>query len=229
MTMMQAMLVALLVHTLLAVWLMTILYPQKPQPVTILSMEWVEVAEHDSVVPVQTQVPAPAEMESVAEPEPVMVHKDVAPPPKPVVVKTVNRTVNKTSVVRSAPTVDATASSENAAAVQESSLSRAETPSSASVLAKAEVDYLSNPRPRYPRLSKKMGEQGEVILRVQVGEDGSVLVVELASSSGFERLDAAAMSSVQSWRFKPARMGDKTISSWVEIPVKFVLEQGDDS
>jgi protein TonB len=91
-------------------------------------------------------------------------------------------------------------------------------------LVRAEADYLNNPKPSYPRLSKRMGEQGEVRLRVLVAVDGRVASVQLSRSSGFERLDEAALESVKQWRFKPATQGGEPVETWVEVPVKFVLE-----
>ena len=55
-----------------------------------------------------------------------------------------------------------------------------------------DADYLQNPAPVYPGLSRRIGEQGKVILHVLVSADGRARKVELRTSSGFERLDNAA-------------------------------------
>jgi protein TonB len=60
---------------------------------------------------------------------------------------------------------------------------------------------------------------------VQVREDGSVATVELARSSGFAALDESATRTVRDrWRFLPAHRNGTAVESWVEVPIKFVLE-----
>lgn len=89
----------------------------------------------------------------------------------------------------------------------------------------ARPDYGINPKPPYPLLARRVGAQGVVLLRVHVREDGSVAAVELARSSGFALLDESASRTVrESWRFLPARRDGVPIASWVEVPIRFVLE-----
>lgn len=90
--------------------------------------------------------------------------------------------------------------------------------------ARFDADYLSNPKPHYPTASRRLGEEGRVLLRVKVSPGGAPLVVELKQSCGFGRLDAAAKAAVERWRFIPARRGDEAIESWVSVPVVFSLQ-----
>lgn len=83
--------------------------------------------------------------------------------------------------------------------------------------------YLQNPVPPYPPMSRSLGETGQVLLRVQVSETGSVLAIAVEQSSGFARLDMAARKAVQNWRFVPARHGDEAVASFVLIPLRFGL------
>ena len=55
--------------------------------------------------------------------------------------------------------------------------------------------------PEYPRLSARLKEQGDVVLRLTLDEEGRVRGVELVESSGYIRLDEAAMSAAPKWRF----------------------------
>lgn len=88
----------------------------------------------------------------------------------------------------------------------------------------ARPDYSINPKPPYPMIARRLGAQGIVILRVQVREDGSVAAVELARSSGFAVLDDSATRTVRdSWRFLPAHIDGSPVTSWVEVPIRFVL------
>lgn len=84
--------------------------------------------------------------------------------------------------------------------------------------------YLKNPPPDYPTLSRRVGEQGRVLLRVLVSEQGSPQTVELESGSGYSRLDQAALDAVKKWRFIPARRGNQAISAYVLVPLKFSLD-----
>ncbi len=86
-----------------------------------------------------------------------------------------------------------------------------------------DADYLDNPAPAYPALSRRLGEQGRVLLRVYVLADGSAGQVEIRESSGFERLDRAAREAVARWRFVPARQGDRPVAAWVLVPISFSL------
>lgn len=86
------------------------------------------------------------------------------------------------------------------------------------------ADYLDNPPPSYPVLSRRLGERGKVVLRVLVNAKGSADKVELKSSSGSSRLDHAALEAVRRWRFVPARQGDQSVAAWVLIPITFTLE-----
>ncbi|MFP5408569.1 MAG: energy transducer TonB [Gammaproteobacteria bacterium] len=86
------------------------------------------------------------------------------------------------------------------------------------------ADYLNNPKPPYPSLSKRLGEEGTVRLNILVNPDGSVAWLELAKSSGHPRLDRSAMDTVQSsWKFEPARQGDTPVAAWVIVPIQFTL------
>lgn len=91
--------------------------------------------------------------------------------------------------------------------------------------AQYQADYLNNPDPSYPRLSRRLGEEGKTILRVKVSSKGEALMIELQQSSGYKRLDRAAMKAVRDWRFIAAVRGKQAIESWVLVPVNFGLTQ----
>jgi protein TonB len=84
--------------------------------------------------------------------------------------------------------------------------------------------YLNNPAPSYPPVSRRLGEQGLVLLQVQVNADGTAGSVELQTGSGSGRLDQAALEAVKQWRFTPAKRGDRPVSASVVVPVRFSLE-----
>jgi protein TonB len=85
------------------------------------------------------------------------------------------------------------------------------------------ADYLNNPAPQYPALSRRLGEEGRVILRVFVDERGLPARVELRTTSGHQRLDQIALETVKQWKFVAARRGDQAVSAWVLVPISFSL------
>ena len=91
-------------------------------------------------------------------------------------------------------------------------------------LPSSNADYLQNPKPAYPALSKRLGEQGKVVVRVLIGADGTPQKAELRQSSGFERLDQAALTTVLKWRYVPGKRGGVAEDMWFNVPINFVLE-----
>ena len=92
------------------------------------------------------------------------------------------------------------------------------------VLPSSDADYLNNPKPAYPPLSRRLGEQGKVIVRVLIGPDGVAQRAEIRTSSGFERLDQAALATVLKWRYVPGRRDGVPEAMWFNVPIQFVLE-----
>jgi protein TonB len=93
------------------------------------------------------------------------------------------------------------------------------------IAARFDADYLQNPKPIYPSLSRRLGEEGKVVLRVRVSAQGASLNVALKQSSGYLRLDEAARAAVEQWRFVPARQGSEALESTVLVPLHFALER----
>ncbi|WP_298292369.1 energy transducer TonB [Thiomonas sp.] len=119
------------------------------------------------------------------------------------------------------PPAPATTTGGHAAPVAvEASAAPAHTPV-AETAASYTADYLDNPPPPYPRLSRQLGEEGTALLKVQVGPDGRALQVKLLSSTGYPRLDEAAITTVERWRFVAATRNGQAITSWVLVPIKF--------
>lgn len=85
--------------------------------------------------------------------------------------------------------------------------------------------YKTNPEPLYPRMAKKRGYEGTVLLNVLVNGKGLVDNIWIFKSSGYNILDNAAMDTVKDWTFVPGRRGNKTIKMWVQVPVKFELNK----
>lgn len=91
-------------------------------------------------------------------------------------------------------------------------------------LPSSSADYLNNPKPAYPGLSKRLGEEGKVVLRVLIEVDGSASKAEIRSSSGYDRLDQAALQTVLRWRYLPGKRNGVAEAMWFNVPINFVLE-----
>jgi protein TonB len=84
-------------------------------------------------------------------------------------------------------------------------------------------DYLDNPAPTYPALARRLGQEGTVLLRVDVDAKGKPTRVTVQKSSGFSLLDTTAIQAVKRWKFKPAQVAFFTVGSTVDVPITFRL------
>jgi protein TonB len=87
------------------------------------------------------------------------------------------------------------------------------------------VQYLELPAPEYPRLAKRNAESGRVMVRVYIDVAGMPRNVQVSTSSGFARLDEAAVSAVQKARFKPYTENGQPTAGWTYVPINFELEK----
>lgn len=78
--------------------------------------------------------------------------------------------------------------------------------------------------PVYPAGSRRDGEQGNGMFRVLVDEKGRPTEVQVLKSTGFPRLDEAAMTAIRRWAFKPAVQNSQPVKSWTRVAVAFKLE-----
>ena len=84
--------------------------------------------------------------------------------------------------------------------------------------------YAENPIPVYPRVARKRGYQGVVLLKVLVSREGRVEDLLVLTSSGYDLLDRSALKAVGKWRFEPGNIDGKLVTMWVKVPVKFELK-----
>lgn len=87
--------------------------------------------------------------------------------------------------------------------------------------AQIDPNYLHRPDPVYPAMSKRLREEGTVVLRVSLDEHGTVQDIAIQTSSDFQRLDQAAREAVRQWRFVPAKRGQLAVPSTVLVPIAF--------
>ena len=87
----------------------------------------------------------------------------------------------------------------------------------------SDADYLQNPEPKYPDTSKRLNEQGTSTIRVLIGADGLPQQAEIGKSSGFDRLDQAALATVMRWRFVPGKRNGVPEAMWFSVPIVWKL------
>ncbi|MCH9020242.1 MAG: TonB family protein [Proteobacteria bacterium] len=79
-------------------------------------------------------------------------------------------------------------------------------------------------KPGYPRLARRRGYEGRVLVRIDVLRTGLAGRVTLLRSSGHAVLDDAVLASLAKWRFIPARRAGVPTEGVIDIPVDFVLQ-----
>ncbi len=124
-------------------------------------------------------------------------------------------------MVPQATSLPAPVSTEAGSAQTESALAGA--PASVQ-LPSSDADYLNNPAPAYPAISQRLGEQGKVVIRVLITTEGKARQAEIDQSSGFDRLNQAALRAVMGWRYVPGQRAGVPQDMWFNLPVNFTLK-----
>jgi protein TonB len=91
------------------------------------------------------------------------------------------------------------------------------------VLPSKDADYLNNPSPPYPSASKRMGEQGQVVIRTLIGVDGTAQQAEIKRSSGYERLDQVSLATALRWKYVPGKRAGVAEAMWFDVPFNWEL------
>ena len=91
-------------------------------------------------------------------------------------------------------------------------------------LPSSDAQYLNNPTPAYPALSKRMGETGKVVIRTFIGVDGTPEQAQIKQSSGFDRLDQASLATALKWRYVPGKRASVAAAMWFDVPFNWVLK-----
>ena len=176
-----------------------------PKTIAVSLVQAVTAHPEPAKAPAQTATPTPS---------PAAVQKKVVA--KPVMAVTPEQSAAPTTYTApppaAAPTPSVTATTSSGTA------------SAAISAPRFDAAYLDNPRPNYPPLSRRLGEEGKVLLKVKVSADGHAATVHLEKTSNFDRLDEAARLAVTRWRFVPAKRGDEAIEASVIVPVVFRLD-----
>jgi periplasmic protein TonB len=164
--------------------------------------------------------PAPPPPKPATAPHAKAMSKPPAPLPAPQLLA-----MKDTALSPTAPTTPVSTTSPAPPVAEVAQAPVAAPPAPAKVeLPSSDADYLNNPPPAYPPVSKRLGETGKVVVRVYISPDGLAQKGEVRSSSGFERLDAAAVAAALKWRYVPGKRGGVTEAMWVSVPITFQLD-----
>lgn len=179
-------------------------------------------------------IPSPKSVPS-SRPKEESKPQPLPPPPKP----KLERKLESRQIVAEAPVLSETepvappppaepepASEPAVAAVEGSGSGQQMSPGPVTLSAELSVACPELSAPAYPALSKRLGEEGKLVLRVELDEKGRVNVAQVVNSSGFKRLDEAAMAAVKTWRCNPPTRNGQPVRAIALQPFNFVL-QGD--
>ncbi len=182
----------------------------------LLSLDWAPLPPPPTLM-VQIIPPEPVPAPQITPPRPRPVERTPAPPPRPVPQvqpQTLAAAASAPAAVAEVPAVKEAPPAAPAPAPMPQTVSQA----------RFDADYLNNPAPAYPPLSRRLGEEGKVMLRVFVEPSGRPNQVEIKAGSGWPRLDQAALEAVRRWQFIPARRGDEAVGAWVLVPIVFNMK-----
>jgi protein TonB len=79
------------------------------------------------------------------------------------------------------------------------------------------------PPPLYPRRALSQQQEGTVMVRCLIDEQGAAREIKLHASSGYPLLDKAALQAVGEWQFMPETVNGRAVAVWVEVPVRFQI------
>jgi len=143
--------------------------------------------------------------------------------PKPVVMPKPAPTNSPTAISQAQPIATSSAPANETQST--AAPSGANKPTSEAITPAHDAAYLNNPAPKYPDISKRLGEYGNVVLEAYVLPDGKPSKVEISKSSGYSRLDQAALEAAKRWTFVPAKRGSEAVASLTKFTIQFVIPE----
>lgn len=87
------------------------------------------------------------------------------------------------------------------------------------------ANYRRRTPPVYPSRAVELGQQGTVLLHAEILPDGHPRELKVVRSSGHRLLDVAALTAVKGWQFEPTNIDGAPVTSWVRVPVNFVIQR----
>ena len=189
--------------------------PVLPQALATLTVQLVRAEAPTLPAPAPLLAPPRPSLPVQALPLPAVVLAEVSPTPRP---------AEPTLTVAPAPAPPVPTPVQPAVPAVVPPPPRPAAPASDRQVSISQVEYLAPPVLAYPLAARRLREQGQVLVRVRVDEQGRPEQAVLQQSSGSPRLDEAALAAVAATRFKPYREGGAARPFWVVMPLVFSLE-----
>lgn len=198
---------------------------QPPPAASVVPVTLYATTPEMPATPSLSTAPRQARPPQRSRPEPPVFHEPVPAPVRPPL-PMVSEPEAAAAVTDSAPDAAAPqAPSQASDAAQAAAAPPATTPAPLPVQPPdSSARYLNNPQPAYPALSQRLGEQGRVVVRALIDTDGRARHAEILHSSGFARLDRAALLTVQNWRYVAGKRGGVPEAMWHNVPIDFILQ-----
>ncbi|MBI78633.1 MAG: hypothetical protein CMM53_12825, partial [Rhodospirillaceae bacterium] len=83
---------------------------------------------------------------------------------------------------------------------------------------------VKNQWPEYPNRARRRGQEGALILRITVSDNGKPSSIKVIKTSGHQILDQAAIDAVWNWQFQPAKKRGLAVKASIDLPVVFQLK-----
>ncbi|WP_233868962.1 energy transducer TonB [Paraburkholderia adhaesiva] len=197
---------------------------REPAPLHVVAAELIAAAPAISALPPPAAPPRPqppAHERPTSAPHPVA--RSVAPPPHEPVAEPQRQA---TPAAAPAPTVTPAPQSDvSPAAPQASSTQHAVTGNGEQhPRAVAQLDC-TIAKPAYPLLSRRSRESGTALVELRIDVTGHIDSAHVAASSGYPRLDAAALDAVQASACTPYKENGKPVPATAKVPVVFNLSE----
>jgi len=93
-------------------------------------------------------------------------------------------------------------------------------------LAKTSVHVANQFKPQYPYRSRLFSEEGIVFVNVKIDKSAKVIDASIAKSSGFKRLDNAALEAARKSFFTVTQKGRESVVEYV-LEFNFKLNEGE--
>lgn len=195
-----------------------------PEPLPVVEPEPIPAPEPPPVQKAEAPPPPVAKPVPKPRPKPVVQKKpaELVPAPAPAILEAPAPVQAAAPAPAPAPIAIMPAPNfENEAPTQTAAVAA---PAAREILVTTDARFRAPPAaPQYPSRARQMGIEGTTVLRALVGEAGDTLELIVWQGSGMRLLDEAALAAARQWRFEPARRGDRLLTAWVEVPVRFIL------
>lgn len=201
------------------------MYTTKPNPGTRTSAAAVVIAGHAAVIYALAVTMGVVEAPPIVEPIMAVIIDSPPAEPEPYVPPETPPVAQQPVVDVPLPDIPPITTPMETITVPPATEAPSTEPSTPAVIEAKSLSVTRRVEPVYPPASRRLDEHGAVRLRVLVDERGRPREVQIAKSSGFDRLDQAAVAAVRRWQFSPAMQESRAVTAWTQVNVVFQLNR----